>query len=373
MRERETQIRDAHKTIINGTKEHLQGWGLVLKENSLEVVGHVLPSPELKLSSGQVTVGGGVYNMQDRQWLQCKSLQRWGVVSFLSESEQRPPPPRDPLQTISDIFGKDWAYARHPAAYIREAKVDLNEVENIIRCAERVKEKTYHNAEVLLCIWPHGTEDPASLLSEPPAHLSNTTLLHLVLPTCFSQINKLIFSFYSELEKVGLLNENESELRYWGVISFASQNEMESCVVLHSMSRQYNDRGEHSLKELLSQMEKTGLRSKSPSAWLTVQPNPYDAEAVCNIFDACGEVVNRNTNRPPQILLCLLPDNSTALYDTVKYASEILLPSRNAQKILPVQCLVLPKLEEKTGFSRKGGKGKGDRGYAPNVAQKVRA
>ena len=258
------------------TEPNLKQWGLQLCASSLEIIGHVLPPPQLTLTGrdGQesgITVEGGVWNMQNKQWLKSSTLRSWGVVSFISTSECRP---QDPLMEIVDKFRIDYARARQAPATIREASLEDDLLQKVLQCGERVLEETEHNPEVLLCIWPHGRNPPQE------SSMNGTALLHLVLPSEFDY-EEALAKLAAELKQLHLVGK----LTYWGVICFASEQEMESCV----MSSRHRKRYQRPLEQLLKQMKKTGLASSSlhPPAWVCAQPEPHDAEAVCSILESC--------------------------------------------------------------------------------------
>ena len=293
-RDREQQIKSVMRTIMEVTEPNLKQWGLQLCASSLEIIGHVLPPPQLTLTGqdGQesgIKVEDGVWNMQNKQWLKSSTLRSWDVVSFISTSECRP---QDPLMEIVDKFRIDYARARQAPATIREANLEDDQLQEVLQCGERVLEKTEHNPEVLLCIWPHGTRiEPHGRNPPQESSMHGTELLHLVLPSGFNY-EEALAKLADELKQLHLVGK----LTYWGVICFASEQEMESCV----MSSRHRKRYQRPLEQLLKQMKTTGLAASSlhPPAWVCAQPEPHDAEAVCSILESCGKGVVEATTPP---------------------------------------------------------------------------
>eukprot|EP00656_Telonema_subtile_P048681 TRINITY_DN5865_c0_g1_i15.p1 TRINITY_DN5865_c0_g1~~TRINITY_DN5865_c0_g1_i15.p1 ORF type:complete len:741 (+),score=169.13 TRINITY_DN5865_c0_g1_i15:940-3162(+) len=107
----------------------------------------------------------------------------------------------------------------------------------------------------------------------------------------------------------------------------------------------------------------SGVESEKPYYWPAHGVNTWDPEAICDLLMDAAMVASQDTSRDRQrpFILCLLPDEGTALYENIKYAAHVLLPPKANSHTLPVQCIVKPKLASKLR----------DQGYVANIAAKV--
>lgn len=348
---RESKTRELLQTIkeMEALGDEFQdSWGVALTDIQTEVTAYMLPPPKLLYGSFNqlpeqfetMSTDRGVWNMKGKSWYERRKLENWAVIDFSTM-----PSPDRAVETLVRDF--EHAVRGKQVSAIKWGSPPLpNKTPTVAwDCLDQFQERHRRGLELLVCIWAKKDYDPSQ---PPPCVLrhreSEVRVVHIVLPE--------VGSWYDTKQWHRAVRAVDTPPHDWAVVCFADEHTVTSAAASAAAS--------DAVQQLRENMARSGLHSSTPLGACGTTCNQSDPHSICSLLDSVAHrATNERGDRP--YIVCLLPDDNPMLYDSIKYAAHVLVPERNEQRTLPVQCLVKPKLKSKAR----------DPGYAANIAAKM--
>ena len=239
----------------------------------LQLTAYQLEAPYLLYSSsakeGQVrtkavntrTKETGNWNMAGKEWLFGRPFECSAVIDFAPDASQvGSHNPWYMLSLLVDRF-KDSVRGKQMPMSIK-----YREPWELVQCVDVMECK-----QLVMCIWPYGTEDPKSKCPEQPSRHAHLTCVHVVLPA-----RDVVFdSAASWKEAVAKVKAHRLDLSSWGAVCFASSDEVKQCVSLFDETKA----NARLISTLMDNVSNTGVRPVgSPVYVSTVLSHPTDHE-----------------------------------------------------------------------------------------------